>query len=246
MLGVTEGSGRFLSREGSNVWVKTPEGRIGLPVDPDLPLARRIGDRFFPASRSDAARRATGCAGGSEGARCSRSGWSSIRPVRRSSASRPGRSGCAASRARELARRMAGARRGQPRCARSPSPSAAPRDARSRCGSTTDVAEVDASGASTCGRPLEMPEMLFTVSTVEGPQGEIGVRLPGARLGPRRRPLPERRVRDGARRSDLRRDPAALLHGDRHRPGRDGVTAVRRPSTAVDVCRLAPARISGR
>jgi stage II sporulation protein D len=45
--GVTEGSGRFVRREGSNLWVKSAEGRQGLPVDPELPLARRIGDRFF-------------------------------------------------------------------------------------------------------------------------------------------------------------------------------------------------------
>jgi stage II sporulation protein D len=44
--GVTEGSGRFLRREASNVWVKTPEGRQGLPVDPELPLARRSGDQY--------------------------------------------------------------------------------------------------------------------------------------------------------------------------------------------------------
>ncbi len=50
-LGVTEGSGRFLSREGSNLWVKAPEGRIGLPVDPEVPFARKIGDTFFPAAR---------------------------------------------------------------------------------------------------------------------------------------------------------------------------------------------------
>jgi stage II sporulation protein D len=46
---VSEGSGRFLSRDGSNVWVKTAEGRVGLPVDPELPLARRAGDRYLPA-----------------------------------------------------------------------------------------------------------------------------------------------------------------------------------------------------
>jgi stage II sporulation protein D len=48
--GVTEGSGRFLRREASNVWVKTTEGRQGLPVDPELPLARRLGETFLPAS----------------------------------------------------------------------------------------------------------------------------------------------------------------------------------------------------
>ena len=49
LLGVTEASGKFLSREASNVWVRTPEGRVGLPVDPDLPIARRVGDRWFVA-----------------------------------------------------------------------------------------------------------------------------------------------------------------------------------------------------
>ncbi len=48
--GVTEGTGRFLRREASNVWVKTPEGRLGLPVDPELPLARRSGESYFPAA----------------------------------------------------------------------------------------------------------------------------------------------------------------------------------------------------
>jgi stage II sporulation protein D len=48
--GVVESSGRFLRREGSNLWVKTPEGRQGLPVDPELPLARRVGDRYLVAS----------------------------------------------------------------------------------------------------------------------------------------------------------------------------------------------------
>lgn len=48
--GVTEGNGRFLRREASNVWVKSAEGRQGLPVDPELPLARRIGDQFLPSS----------------------------------------------------------------------------------------------------------------------------------------------------------------------------------------------------
>jgi len=49
LLGVTEGSGRLLSREGSHLWIKTTEGRQELPVDPEVPLARRIGDAFHPA-----------------------------------------------------------------------------------------------------------------------------------------------------------------------------------------------------
>ena len=48
--GVTEGTGRFLRREASNLWVKAADGRQGLPVDPELPLARKIGDTFLPAS----------------------------------------------------------------------------------------------------------------------------------------------------------------------------------------------------
>jgi stage II sporulation protein D len=47
--GVTEVQGRFLRREASNIWVKTSEGRQGLPVDPELPLARRVGDDYLPA-----------------------------------------------------------------------------------------------------------------------------------------------------------------------------------------------------
>ncbi len=47
LSGVSEGSGRFLSREGSNLWIKTAEGRVGLPVDPELPLARRAGDSYL-------------------------------------------------------------------------------------------------------------------------------------------------------------------------------------------------------
>jgi stage II sporulation protein D len=49
LLGVTEGSGRFVSRDGSNLWVKTSDGRQGLPVDPDVPLARRVGAQYWPA-----------------------------------------------------------------------------------------------------------------------------------------------------------------------------------------------------
>jgi len=50
LSGVAEGSGRFLRREGANLWVKTAEGRLGLPVDPELPLARRVGDRYVPSA----------------------------------------------------------------------------------------------------------------------------------------------------------------------------------------------------
>ena len=50
LTGVAEGSGKFLRREGSILWVKSADVRQGLPVDPDLPLARRAGDRFLAAS----------------------------------------------------------------------------------------------------------------------------------------------------------------------------------------------------
>src|SRR5262249_13406913 len=49
LTAVTEATGRFVSREGSNLWVKTTEGRISVPVDPERPLARRVGDRYLPA-----------------------------------------------------------------------------------------------------------------------------------------------------------------------------------------------------
>ncbi len=49
LSGVSEASGRFLSREGSNLWVKTAEGRLGLPVDPELPMARRVGGALYPS-----------------------------------------------------------------------------------------------------------------------------------------------------------------------------------------------------
>jgi len=50
LSGVTEASGRFVSRDGSNLWVKTTEGRVALSVDPERPLARRVGDRYLPSA----------------------------------------------------------------------------------------------------------------------------------------------------------------------------------------------------
>jgi len=47
--GVTETTGRFVQREGSNLWIKTAEGRTSLAVDPERPLGRRLGDRYLPA-----------------------------------------------------------------------------------------------------------------------------------------------------------------------------------------------------
>jgi stage II sporulation protein D len=170
LSGVTEGSGRFLSREGSNLWVKTTDGRQGLPVDPDVPLARRIGDRFYPTSAltlraGDRLRWWKSGSGrvlalwvemDSDGPAFEReSAWTEW--VRRVSA-------------RELAHRMAGRVAG------------------------TEVREITVTRRSPAGRAIEMrvktdlaeatfkrfdlrqavemPEMLFTVEKVEGPQGE--------------------------------------------------------------------------
>jgi stage II sporulation protein D len=44
--GVTELAGRFLSREGSHLWVKTTEGRTGVPIDPETPFARKTGEEY--------------------------------------------------------------------------------------------------------------------------------------------------------------------------------------------------------
>ena len=170
LSGVTEGSGRFLTREGSNLWIKTTEGRQGAPVDPEVPLARRIGDRYYPTSsltlRAGDRLRWWKNGGGrvlalwvemdSDGPAFEReSAWTEW--VRRVPA-------------RELAHRMAGRIAG------------------------TEVREITVTRRSPAGRAIEMrvktdlaeatfkrfdlrqavemPEMLFTVSRVEGPQGE--------------------------------------------------------------------------
>jgi stage II sporulation protein D len=170
LLGVTEGSGKFLSREGSNVWARTPEGRLGLPVDPDLPLARRVGDRWFVAS-SLALRAGDRLRWWKRGSRIlalwvevdaagpsfeRESAWTEwVRRV-------PGR---------ELARRMA---------ARVPGTEV--RDLvvtkRSSSGRVTEMRAVtDASEVTLKGfdvrQALEIPEMLFTFSRTKGPEGEI-------------------------------------------------------------------------
>ena len=170
LSGVTEGSGRFLSREGSNLWVKTAEGRQGLPVDPEVPLARRVGDRYYPSAsltlragdrlrwwKTESGRvLALWVEMDSDGPAFEReSAWTEW--VRRVPS-------------KELARRMAGRIAG------------------------TDVREVTVTRRSPAGRAIEMrvrtdaaeatfkrfdlrqavemPEMLFTVSPVEGAQGE--------------------------------------------------------------------------
>lgn len=170
LSGVTEGSGRFLSREGSHLWVKAADGRQGLPVDPEVPLARRAGDRYYVSSSltlraGDRLRWWKSESGrvlglwvemDSVGPTFEReSAWTEW--VRRVPA-------------KELARRMAGRIAG------------------------TEVREIEVTKRSASGRAIEMrvrtdaaeatfqrfdlrqavemPEMLFTVSRVEGPQGE--------------------------------------------------------------------------
>ena len=170
LLGVTEGSGKFLSRQGSNVWARTPEGRIGLPVDPELPLARRNGDRWFVASSlslraGDRLRWwkrgnqilalwvEVDAAGPSYERESSWTEW--VRRV-------PGR---------ELARRMAARVDGtevRDLVVTKRSPSGRVTEMRA----VTDAAEVTLK-LFDVRQALEIPEMLFTLSRTKGPQGEI-------------------------------------------------------------------------
>ncbi|HEY1252420.1 MAG TPA: SpoIID/LytB domain-containing protein [Thermoanaerobaculia bacterium] len=170
LSGVTEGSGRFLSREGSNLWVKTTEGRQGLPVDPEVPLARRVADRYLPAGSltlragdrlrwwKDGAGRVLGLwvETDADGPSFERdSAWTEW--VRRVPA-------------KELARRMSGRVAGNEVreltvTKRSPSGRAIEMHVQ------TDLAEATFKRFD-LRQAVEMPEMLFTVTKVAGPQGE--------------------------------------------------------------------------
>ncbi len=170
LSGVTEGSGRFLSREGSNLWVKTAEGRQGLPVDPEIPLARRVADRFLPAGTltlragdrlrwwKDGSGRLLGLwvETDADGPSYERdSAWTEW--VRRVPA-------------KELARRMSGRVAGNEVrevvvTRRSPSGRAIEMRVK------TDLAEATFKRFD-LRQAVEMPEMLFTVSRVVGPGGE--------------------------------------------------------------------------
>jgi stage II sporulation protein D len=170
LSGVTEGSGRFLSREGSNLWVKTADGRQGLPVDPEIPLARKVGDRFHPAAAltlraGDRLRWWKDGAGAvlglwvemdADGPSYEReSAWTEW--VRRVPA-------------KELARRMSGRVAGtevREITVTRRSPAGRAIEMRVR----TDAAEATFKRFD-LRQAVEMPEMLFTVSRVEGPQGE--------------------------------------------------------------------------
>jgi stage II sporulation protein D len=167
--GVKEGSGRFLEREGANLWVKTSEGREGVPVDPDVPLARKIGDLYWvsstltlrPGDRLRWWKYGSRLVGlwvemEEEGPTYEReSVWTEW--VRRVPA-------------RELARRMAGRVAGNEVRSitvtrRSPSGRAIEMRVQ------TDLATVTLQRFDV-RQAVEMPEMLFTVSKVEGPNGE--------------------------------------------------------------------------
>jgi stage II sporulation protein D len=169
LQGVTEGSGRFLSREGSNLWIKTADGRQGLPVDPDVPLARRAGAFFYPSNsltfrpgdRVRWLRSGTRVLGlwielEADGPDAERdSAWTEW--VRRVSA-------------RELARRMAGRVAGNEVrdvaiTKRSPSGRAIEMHVQ------TDLAEATFKRFD-LRQAVEMPEMLFTVSKFEGADGQ--------------------------------------------------------------------------
>ncbi|HEX7253482.1 MAG TPA: SpoIID/LytB domain-containing protein, partial [Thermoanaerobaculia bacterium] len=168
--GVTEGSGRFLSREGQNLWTKTTEGRLGLTVDPELPLARRVGDRFFPAaslrlrpgdrlrwwkrgSRVLAIWVEMDSAGPSFERESTWTEW-----VRRVSG-------------KELARRMSGRAAGtEVREVTITKRSPAGRAIEMRV--VTDAAELTVKRFEV-RQALELPELLFSVQRVQGPQGEV-------------------------------------------------------------------------
>ncbi|HEU5251322.1 MAG TPA: SpoIID/LytB domain-containing protein [Thermoanaerobaculia bacterium] len=170
LLGITETSGRFLSREGSNLWVRTAEGRVGLPVDPDLPLARRVGDRWFVSSTL-ALRpgdRLRWWKRGSEVLAL----WVELDPAgptyeRESSWTEWVRRASGRELARRMSQRVAGTEvRDLTVTKRSPSG----RVVEMRV--TTDAAEVTLRGFDV-RQALEMPELLFTFSRARGPDGEL-------------------------------------------------------------------------
>jgi stage II sporulation protein D len=167
--GVTEGYGRFLRREASNVWVKTAEGRQGLPVDPELPLARKLGDSFWISSSLTlrAGDRVRWWKRGSQVLALwveaevdatsfeRESSWTEW--VRRVSG-------------RELARRMASRVAGsEVRDITVTKRSDSGRVLEARV--TTDAAGLVLHGFD-ARQALELPELLFTVQKVRGPQGE--------------------------------------------------------------------------
>jgi stage II sporulation protein D len=170
LLGVSELSGKFLSREGANVWVRTADGRVGLPVDPDLPFARKVGDRYFatssltlrPGDRLRWWKRGSQVLGM----------WVELDPAgpsfeRESSWTEWVRRASGREHARRMSARVTGTEvRDLAVTKRSPSG----RVVEMRV--ITDAAELTLRGFDV-RQALEVPEMLFTLSRTKGPQGEI-------------------------------------------------------------------------
>ena len=167
--GVTEGNGRFLRREASNVWVKTTEGRQGLPVDPELPLARKIGDTFLPTS-SLTLRAGDRLRWWKRGSRVLAM-WVEAEPdapafERESSWTEWVRRVSGRELARRMAARVAGAEvRDVAIVKRGPSGRVVEAKV------TTDAAELTLRRFD-IRQALEMPDLLFTVQKTRGPQGE--------------------------------------------------------------------------
>ena len=153
----------------SNLWVKTTEGRVSVPVDPERPLARRAGDRYWPApaltlragdrlrwwkqgSRLLALWLETEAEGTSFERESSWTEW-----VRRATG-------------RELARRMSGRVAGK-------DVREVTVTRRTAAGRALELKVVTDEGEATLRRfdlrqALELPELLFTVHKARGPQGE--------------------------------------------------------------------------
>ena len=214
LMGVTEGSGRFLSREGSNLWVKTADGRQSLPVNPDIPLGRRVGDTFHPAG--------TLTLRPGDKLRWYRNGaqvlalWVEMEADGPEVRARFGVDGVGPPRAGPRARAAHGRPRRRQRGPGSHRHQAQPdrsrdRDARQDGPGRGDLQTVRfAPGGRNAGNALHGLE--------GGGRRRPGrVRLPRPRLGPRRRHVPERRLRHGPGRPDVRPDPAPLLHRHRDR-----------------------------
>jgi stage II sporulation protein D len=170
LLGVSEASGKFLSREGSNVWVRTAEGRVGLPVDPDLPLARRVGDRWFasPSLTLRAGDRLRWWKWGSEVLAL----WVELDPAgptfeRESSWTEWVRRASSRELARRMSARVAGTEVRELAITRR---SASGRVVEMRV--VTDAAELTLRGFDV-RQALELPELLFTFARARGPHGEI-------------------------------------------------------------------------
>jgi stage II sporulation protein D len=169
LSGVTEASGKFLSREASNLWVRTPEGRIGLPVDPELPLARRVGDRWFvaPALTLRPGDRLRWWKRGSQVLAL----WVEVDPAgpsfeRESSWTEWVRRVSSRELARRMSQRVAGT---EVRELVITKRSSAGRVIEMRV--VTDAAEITLRGFDV-RQALELPDLLFTFSRARGPQGE--------------------------------------------------------------------------